>query len=244
MERPRSTITLPGTWESYLKQTISKKEKTKILYYTNRLQKRFEVSITKCDNAQALPESLAALFELHQKRWLLRGWLGTFASAQRCELYYNTATSFLERGWLEFWILKLDGKPVAAQYGFRYRNAVYSLQEGFDPTHSPDRVGYVLRAHVLKTLIVQGVRQYDFLGGDDPSKNRWGAQAGIYVDLHFARLYTRGSAYLALDEAARASKNWVRSNLPAGAVNFLRRVYRRVNPEDLGGVPRKQEPQE
>jgi len=223
LERPRSTISLPNTWEKYLQQTISRKEGTKIGYYSKRLQKRFQVSISKCDNAQELPASLAALFGLHQERWRLRGGSGAFASAERREFYYNMASSFLERGWLEFWILQLDGSPVAAQYGFRYRNTVYSLQEGFDPAHSSDRVGYVLRAHVLRVLIGQGVRQYDFLGGEDPSKDRWGAQVGSYADIHFARPLTQGALYLRMDQAVRDLKNWLRTNLPAALLRALRK---------------------
>jgi CelD/BcsL family acetyltransferase involved in cellulose biosynthesis len=223
LERPRSTISLPDTWKSYLEQTISKKEKTKIGYYTNRLQKRFQVSITKCDNVQALPASLATLFALHQKRWQSKGGPGSFASKQRCELYSNMAPSLVKRGWLEFWTLQLDDKPVAAQYGLRYRNTVFSLQEGFDPAYSSDRVGYVLRAHVLKTLIGQGIRQYDFLGEEDPSKNRWGAQVGSYADVHFARRLTQGAIYLRMDQTTRDLRNWVRTNLPAPLLRALRR---------------------
>jgi len=223
LERPRSTISLPDTWEKYLQQTISRKEGTKIDYYSKRLQKRYQVSITKIENAQALPASLAALFGLHQERWRLRGGPGAFASAERRELYYNMAALFAERGWLEFWILRLEGKPVAAQIGFRYCNIVYSLQEGFDPAHSTDRVGYVLRAHVLRTLIGQGVRQYDFLGGEDPSKNRWGAQVGSYADIHFARRLTRGALYLRMDQTARALKSRLRNSLPAALLRALRK---------------------
>jgi CelD/BcsL family acetyltransferase involved in cellulose biosynthesis len=223
LESPRTTISLPDTWESYLEQTISKKEKTKIGYYINRLQKRFQVSITKCDNAQALPASLATLFHLHQKRWQLKGGPGAFASAGRRELYSNMAPTFVERGWLELWTLELDGKPAAVQYGFRYRNVVYSLQEGFDPAYSSERVGYVLRAHVLKALIGQGVRQYDFLGGDEASKVRWGAKKRSYADIHFARPLTRGVIYLKMDQALRALKSWFRTNLPAPVLKAIRK---------------------
>jgi CelD/BcsL family acetyltransferase involved in cellulose biosynthesis len=223
-EGPRTTISLPETWESYVTHTISKKEKTKIGYYTNRLEKRFRVSITKCENAQEIPASLGTLFELHQKRWQMKGGPGSFASAERRELYYNMAPSFVERRWLEFWILQVDGKPVAGQLGFRYRNAVYSLQEGFDPAYSSERVGYVLRAHVLKTLIGQGVRQYDFLGGEESSKIRWGAQKGSYADIHFARPLARGAIYLRMVQATRALKSWVRTNLPAPLLRALRKV--------------------
>jgi CelD/BcsL family acetyltransferase involved in cellulose biosynthesis len=226
LESPRTTISLPETWESYVTHTISKKEKTKIGYYTSRLEKRFHVSITKCDHVQALPEALATLFGLHQKRWQLKGGPGSFASVERCELYYSMAPSLVERGRLEFWILQLDGKPVAAQYGLRYRNAVYSLQEGFDPAYSSERVGYVLRAHVLKTLIGQGVRQYDFLGGEEASKFRWGAQKGSYTDIHFARPLMRGAMYLKMDQTTRAIKNWVRTNLPASLLTGLRKRKR------------------
>jgi CelD/BcsL family acetyltransferase involved in cellulose biosynthesis len=241
LERPRSTISLPDTWEGYLKQTISKKEKTKISYYTNRLQKRFQVSMTVCEDARELPTSLDALFDLHQRRWQSRGGPGTFASAERRHFYQVMAAFFLARGWLGFWILRLDGKPVAAQFGFRYRDAFYSLQEGFDPAFSADRVGYLLRAHALKTLIGQGVRQYDFLGGEDPSKDRWGAKVGTYADIHFARPHTRGSTYLTVDEAARKSKNWLRSNLPTPVVDAIREAKRDVSQRVTESEPNKQE---
>jgi len=223
LERPRSRIPLPDTWENYLQQTISKKEKTKIGYYTNRLQQRFSVSVTRCNDVHALPGSLGALFELHQKRWHLKGKPGAFGSVQRCELYYSVAASFMQRGWLEFWIMALDGKAVAAQFGFRYRDAVYSLQEGFDPAYASDRVGYVLRAHVLKMLIGQGVSHYDFLGEEDPSKNRWGAQVGCYADIHFARPLTRGAIYLRMDQTTRALKSWLRTKLPSPVLRALRK---------------------
>ncbi len=223
LERPRSRIPLPETWEDYLRQTVSKKEKTKIGYYTNRLRKHFKVLIARCENVQAIPEALEILFGLHQERWHSKGMPGAFASEQRRELYYGMAASFLQHGWLEFWIMQLDGKPVAAQYGFRYRSTVYSLQEGFDPSYSADRVGYVLRAHILKTLIGQGIRQYDFLGEVDPSKNRWGAEVGSYTDLHFARPLTRGAIYLRSDHATRAIKSWLKTNLPAPMIQALRK---------------------
>ncbi len=224
LESSRATISLPEAWETYLDQSISKKEKTKIGHYTNRLQKNFEVSITKCEDVQTLREALATLFGLHQKRWQLKGGAGAFASVERCELYYNMAPSFVERGWLEFWIMHLDGKPVAAQYGLRFRKAVYSLQEGFDPAYSSERVGYVLRAHVLKALIGQGVRQYDFLGGEEASKFRWGAQKGNYTDIHFARPLTRGAIHLRMTQTTHTLKNWFRTSLPAPLLRAFRKA--------------------
>lgn len=224
---PCSAITLPQSWEIYIEQ-ISKKERSKINYYMGRLKKRYEVRIYKCTEAGELPGSLEALFQLHQLRWQVRGRPGTFASQERRAFYFEIARSFLERRWLEFWLLELDGNPVAAQFGFRYANTVFSLQEGFDPSYSADRVGYLLRAHVLKQLIEEGVRRYDFLGGEDPSKNRWGAQVGEYTNIHFARPLSLGSLYLRLVGLAHFTKEWLRGHLPPRVFDALRSSYRKL----------------
>jgi hypothetical protein len=73
---------------------------------------------------------------------------------------------------------------------------------------------HVLRGYVLKDMIGRGVRRYDFLAGDDPSKARWGTQVGNYVDLHFARPLTKGSLYLRYAQSAAQGKAWLRRRLP------------------------------
>ena len=77
----------------------------------------------------------------------------------------------LSRQRLEFWLLELDEKIVAAQFALRLGETVYQLQEGFDPGYSSDSVGYVLRGQVLRNLIDRGIRRYDFLGGEEESND-------------------------------------------------------------------------
>jgi CelD/BcsL family acetyltransferase involved in cellulose biosynthesis len=120
----------------------------------------------------------------------------------------------LERNRLEFWLLVLEDKIVATQFGLRHGNTVFSLQEGFDPEYSSDSVGYVLRSQVLKRLIADGVRKYDFLGGTDESKLRWGANVKNYVNLEFAPTFTRGSIHLRLKYSGAGAKIWLRQRLP------------------------------
>jgi CelD/BcsL family acetyltransferase involved in cellulose biosynthesis len=93
---------------------------------------------------------------------------------------------------------------------------VFSLQEGFDPEYFVDSVGYVLRSEVLKRLIGDGVRRYDFLGGTDESKMRWGGELKHYLNLHFAPPASRGSLYLAIKASSGQGKEWLRDHLPAG----------------------------
>jgi CelD/BcsL family acetyltransferase involved in cellulose biosynthesis len=215
-----SAIALPETWEAYLSQ-LSAKERGKIAYYQNRLLKKYSVRFARCAAGDEIPQRLESLFMLHGKRWQLAGERGSFESPARRGLYRDMAGELMARGKLEFWLLELDGQAVAAQFGFRHGDTVFQLQEGFDPACSADSVGYVLRAHVIEQLIPQGVRRYDFLAGESPSKVRWGARPGQYVNLQFACPYSMGSAYLRMTHGAAEGKEWLRGHLPGNAWQVL-----------------------
>jgi CelD/BcsL family acetyltransferase involved in cellulose biosynthesis len=219
--RPQTIVELEESWEAYLKK-LSSKERGKIGLRTRRLEKKFEVRMRRCSKEAEIDSMLLALFDLHGKHWRARGLPGTLQSAARQKFYGELARFVLARDRLEFWVLELDGKIVAAQFGLRYGTAVFSLQEGFDPAHAVDSVGYVLRSHVLKQVMSDGVRRYDFLGGTDDSKMRWGGELREYLNLHFARPGSRGSVYLSLKSKIRETKTWLRNHLPAGVWKGLK----------------------
>jgi CelD/BcsL family acetyltransferase involved in cellulose biosynthesis len=217
---PWTSIELPETWEAYLQQ-LSPKERKKVGNLARRLEKRYQARFHKCCSIKELPACLETLFLLHQKRWENRGERGTFASSARRRFYYDMAEQFMLRGWLAFWMLELNGTAVATQFGFRYLDTVYSLQEGFDPTYSADSVGYVLRSHCIKQFIESGVRRYEFLAGQDSSKLRWNCLSGDYLNIHLARPGTHGSLHLSLARLSKTSKAWIRGILPRPLVTFL-----------------------
>jgi CelD/BcsL family acetyltransferase involved in cellulose biosynthesis len=221
--RPQTIVELADSWETHLKG-ISSKERGKIGLRTRKLEKKYAMQIYRCGQESQLESRLNALYELHRKHWALRGLPGTLHSPARRAFYGELARLLLARGRLEFWILELNGKIVATQFGLRHRTTVFSLQEGFDPDYAADSVGYVLRSHVLKQVIGEGIRRYDFLGGTDESKMRWGGQLRHYVNLHFARPLTLGSVYLAGKDQSRAGKQWLRAHLPEGVWKGFKRA--------------------
>jgi CelD/BcsL family acetyltransferase involved in cellulose biosynthesis len=222
-DRPGSAIPLPATWEEYLKQ-LSSKERGKIGLRTRKLEKKYKVRIRKCSEKSEMEPFLQALFDLHGKHWQLRGWPGTLHSSARRQFYAELAAELLARNRLDLWVLELNEQIAAAQFGLRHGSTVFSLQEGFDPDYSADSVGYVLRGQVLKNLIAEGIRRYDFLGGADESKLRWGAEPGHYRDLRFARPRSVGGAYLKTQDYARQTKSWLRRNLPESVWQILHKA--------------------
>ena len=225
-----SAIQLPETWEAYRLQ-LSSKERGKIAYRRNLLEKKYTTRFYKCVNHAELEAYLGTLFALHQKRWQSIGEPGSFQPAARRQFYFEMATQLLARERLELWLLDLDGKPAAAQFGFCFNSTFFSLQEGYDPAYSQDSVGFVLRAHVIRQLIGAGVRRYDFLAGESESKARWDAGITQYVNAHFARPASKGSAYLQTIHSATQGKEWLRAHLSENgwkALHWLNTTMHRV----------------
>lgn len=211
--RPFTRVALPETWEQYLKQLTSK-ERGKVGIRLRRLLSRHKVCFRRCERPEELSAFLETLYTLHQKRWEKRCMPGSFSQPSRRHLYQEMTRELLFRGWLELWQLEIDDVPVAAQIGMRHGDVVCALQEGFDPDYASDSVGYVLRSHVLQKSIEAGVRSYDFLCGEQESKQRWGADVGHYLDIHFARRFSLGAVYMQKVRISNSGEDWLRAHAP------------------------------
>jgi CelD/BcsL family acetyltransferase involved in cellulose biosynthesis len=219
-QTPRACIMLPDNWDDYLKQLPSR-IRTQYRSLARKFEGQNRLRFYRCSQQSNLDSCLETLFELHGKRWNSRGESGTFSLQARRRFYRDLSAGLLQRNWLEFWLLELDGKPIAADYGFRYRNIVYNLQAGFDPSHADDRPGFWLKGNMLKALIESGVRRYDFLGGYSDAKARWNASPSNYVYIHFGRTWSVGGLRLRFRTRGGRSKEWLRTHLPARAWKVL-----------------------
>jgi Acetyltransferase (GNAT) domain len=224
---PCSAINLPASFNAYLMQ-LSAKERAKIGIRTRRLEKLYEVQYHRCCDIDDTVSCLETLFELHRLRWNAGGEPGSFGLPARRQFYHDLTGELLRRNQLQFWLLQLNGKAAAAQFGFRFEDTVYSLQEGYDPAFAKDSVGFVLRGHVLCQLIKKGVRRYDFLGGVNESKTRWGAEVSSYANLCFSRARSVGSAYILGKRRMKDGKEWLRAHVPQRAWALLHLLNHRL----------------
>jgi CelD/BcsL family acetyltransferase involved in cellulose biosynthesis len=218
-------IDLPATWPQYL-SSLESSFRPLLTRYPKRLKSRFSVSIHRCGRAEDIEEQLQTLFNLHQMRWTGRGEMGAFASKERREFYSGMAAAFMERGWLEFWLLELNGETVGAQFCFRHHDTVSLLQEGFHPKYAAEKIGYALKAHLLEEMIRTGATRYDFLGGSDAYKAKFGAREAQYLNLSLAGSSRLGRLYLAVQKQKRKVKTWLKTRLPAALVAAMRRNVR------------------
>ncbi len=180
--KPFSYLPLPDTFEDFLANASANQRRSMKRADQDILQMQ-SAHIAEPSNDEDLAAALLILTELHQKRWNQLGQRGSFAKLPMLKKFHDLfASRALNEGWLKLYILQIDGRPIAAQYGFIYNDVFSQLLEGIDPDYSAG-AGSALRVHVIQNLCNRGVSEYDFLGGYSSHKKRWGALERSGCDL-------------------------------------------------------------
>ena len=123
------------------------------------------------DEPERVEEDLESLFDLHRARW---GRAASEAlSGPRAAFHREFAELALERAWLRLWLAEVDGRPIAAWYGFRYGDVEWYYQLGRSPDWDRFSVGLVLLAHTIRSAIEEGVHEYRLLRGAESYKSRF-----------------------------------------------------------------------
>jgi CelD/BcsL family acetyltransferase involved in cellulose biosynthesis len=121
----------------------------------------------------ALDEAMETFFNLHQIRWQSQKRDGVFVVQRFRDFHLDVAKSFAERGWLNLCFLTLNDEPVSAIYAFKYRNKMFNYLTGFNPKYSEYHVGHILFLYSIKNSIENGLREFDFMRGDETYKQQW-----------------------------------------------------------------------
>jgi CelD/BcsL family acetyltransferase involved in cellulose biosynthesis len=133
------------------------------------------------DLAARLEEGL----ELERSGWKGAGGTAISQSAETWGFYTEMARTAAYNGYLSLYFLRLDGEPVAFQYGFRYEGRYYLLKPAYSEAHAECSPGQLLMSEVVEACIAQGVREFDFLGPDMDWKREWAHEerrhAWIYI---------------------------------------------------------------
>ena len=85
---PNFIIDLPPTWPEYM-SSLDSSFRPLLTRYPKRLQSRFTVKFSRCEDVDDLKTQLQTLFDLHQMRWTGRGETGAFARNARRDFYQS-----------------------------------------------------------------------------------------------------------------------------------------------------------
>lgn len=207
-------INLSGhTWPSYL-GTLGSSHRYNFQRRLKQLNKEFEVRFEQALSEEQRREALALLVELHHKRWQERGSSQAFSTADLLSFHQELGRLALERGWLRLFVLRLDGKPAASLYGFRYHRSFYFFQSGFDPRYGRHSVGLVTMGLAIQKALEEGAAEYDLLHGDEPYKFLWTRDVRDIGRLELYPPSAAGLLHRQISGLGRIAKKVARTVLP------------------------------
>jgi dTDP-4-amino-4,6-dideoxygalactose transaminase/CelD/BcsL family acetyltransferase involved in cellulose biosynthesis len=191
----------PDGWQGFL-DSRSRNFREQVRRRPRRLAREHRVAYRLADGSRDLDDELETLFRLHAERWSSTG-----TSFLRHRGFHRAfAHTALAQGWLRLWFLEVDGRPVAAVYGFRYAGVESYYQAGRDPAWDAYAPGFVLLAHAIRRAAEDGMTEYRLLRGGEAYKYRFAtADAGLDT-IALARGPGLGAALRALPAAIAARR--------------------------------------
>ena len=172
--RPQSacpTLTFEG---ADLAGSVPRSQRRNLNLARNRAARRSSMVVREADGT-SVGEDLEHLFRLHGSRWRSRGEAGVLADDAVRRFHHDAADTLREAGLLRLYTLDLDGRVVAAHYGFHHRERSYCYLTGFDPACGFESPGVLIMAYAIEQALRQGAREFHFLRGQESYKYGWGA---------------------------------------------------------------------
>jgi CelD/BcsL family acetyltransferase involved in cellulose biosynthesis len=215
----RPAVALDGTWDGYLKSR-SGRFRYNLRSRLRRLGQLGEVRFRTVPTAE-LPEALAALAELHARRWAGQRTATIFSSSARGRAFYAEASRrYADRGLLDLTLLEVAGRTVAGSLSFVERETFYYYMPAWEPELAAYAPSSLLLAHLLEAAFARGLRRFDFMLGDEPYKADWATEERRTVRLVIGNRGARGRAAFA------TVVSWQRLRARARASTILRRARR------------------
>jgi CelD/BcsL family acetyltransferase involved in cellulose biosynthesis len=170
-------IDLAGlSWEDYV-ASLGKSHRQNLRRRLRKLEETFDVRFERAGSEIEVDEAFQILLDLHRKRWRGRGGSDALSDPRVVAFHREVTRLALRRGWLRLYVLRLDGRPAAALYGFLYRDRFLYYQSGFDGEFGDYSVGLAIMGLAIREAIAEGAREYDLLHGDESYKFLWASRS-------------------------------------------------------------------
>jgi len=164
-----------GNWEDYL-QKLDGNFRRDLLRRVRGCEKKFSVEFEVLTEPGEVYDAFDDIVRLHQHRWEQIGEPGVFSKEYFIQLQKEAIPLLAKRGWVRLVFLRVNGKRVAGNYTFLYRNcfSVYLLGMGDAGDANMYSPGKILHVKSIQFAIDQGCTTYDFLRGVERIKFQLG----------------------------------------------------------------------
>lgn len=153
----------------------------------NRLKRNGSVECQTYLDTGEVHARLPALFDQHVRRWQGTTSPSLFENEVDREFYRRLTTELAGTGKLRYTELRLDGKLMAAHYGFFDAGRFVWYKPSYEPTMAELSPGVVLLARLMERAAEESAAELDFTIGDESFKSRYATRERAVVDLLLTR---------------------------------------------------------
>lgn len=165
-------ISLDLGWEEYLKK-IPRGVKKNWRRRRNNLFKQFgDIEVDIIQQPEQVDSAIERFLAIEQSGWKKDAHIGVGKDDIHKKFYTDLICNFSEKDMASFVFLKADGKDLAGDILFRYRNTIYDRHTAYDPEYAKYSPGIYLLTEIVKHFQNQGYDEMDLQGmsPDDPKK--------------------------------------------------------------------------
>lgn len=178
-------ILLPDSFERYLGEVVSKKQRHEVRRKLRRIEEETTVRFIVIDSQAALDHAAEDFIALHR---LSKQEKHSFMTPEMAAFFQRLVVVMHAAGWLYLAFLQVNGEQAAAMLAFSYHDRLLIYNSGYDPAKYSDlSPGIVLTARIIEDAIARGIKVFDFLQGNEVYKYRFGAQDTAVYEVSLRR---------------------------------------------------------
>lgn len=203
---PSGYISLPGNWESYLRN-LRGKFRRDLKSSRSKLESDYPgiVEFSYITDPEELDSAMDQLEDLVKRRCHAKG-LTTDWDDLTFTRFHRTITHLaLSCGWLRFFTLKVEDRVIALVYNFLYHDCYYGYNMGFEFDWNRYNPGHLLIAFCIQTAILEGAERFEMGRGRADHKTNWTDSVRIENEILFRRNW-RGGLWIKLGNIWRGLK--------------------------------------
>ena len=220
-EAPSFFLTMENSYDDYLKKRSANFRRN-----LKRIKKKItaagDIKFYKVADFSNINNAYRALIEVEKKSWKHAHGTAISSIKRQEEFYKELCISTYSAGWLHLLFLYLNNKPIAYNMGLLKDNKYYYIKTSFDNDLGRLGPSKLLRAELMKDLINDGIRYFDFLGEPYEWKRQWTEELQLHKSLEIFNNTLKGR----LCSIYRTFKN--RKNGRSGE-----KLIQYYNPKDL-----------
>ncbi len=202
---------LPGDWSQLVKQ-FSKSQRRKV-NKAFRLRQEQAVTVRWVTDLKQSPTAWTDFVRLHQRRRHALGQAGCFDNVHFAGFLATTLQELMLDNRARLIFVDHQSHPIGTALLLQTNSSVMMYQSGIDPDQRQFEPGHLVNAFALEWANQQGLKYFDFMRGDEPYKQDWGAER-VYLNrsrLVAPRWTSRlwNTAWLATRGLKQFSQRWL-----------------------------------